>query len=59
MLAEELPPSDSIAAEEHKQQLKDTDSRWTKEGLLDIREEYGDENAIKGGGSGGIGKDQE
>ena len=58
MLAEELPP-DSIAAEEHKQQLKDTDSRWTKEGLLDIREEYGDENAIKEGGGKGQEQDSE
>jgi hypothetical protein len=56
LLAEELPP-DSIAAEEHKKQLNDTESRWTKEGLLDIREEYGDENAIKEGV--GSGKDQE
>jgi len=24
-------------------QLPDTESRWTKEGLLDIREEYGQE----------------
>ncbi len=26
--------------------LTDTDSRWTKEGLLDIREEYGQEEVV-------------